>query len=240
MKPFFDFRDNLRKKIQGKIYDLVYPKKCVGCGIEGEWLCGKCFNKIVIVKAPFCPTCQRMTMMGQYCPRCRSGQYLTGVIIAAHYEEPLKEAIHRFKYDRVADLGGILSEFIVMRLEAGFPRGDLVLAPVPLHRRREAERGFNQALVLARKIGADFDLPLINDVLKRVKEVEPQMKLKRTERLKNILGAFEARGDVRRLTGKTVLLVDDVMTTGATLNEAGRVLREAGARNVWGLVLAKG
>ena len=222
------------------IYDLIFPKKCVGCDKEGFWLCEKCFKKIIIIKSPFCPYCYKLTPQGQYCLRCRPRHNLTGVIITAHYEEPLKEAIHRFKYDKVRDLAEPLSELMILRLEEGFPQGDFVLVPIPLSRQRDAERGFNQAGLLADKVGEAFEIPVLNRVLKKVKDVRPQMELKRRERLENIKGAFGLGRGARKVKNKTVLLVDDVFTTGATLNEAGLVLKKAGAKNVWGLVLAKG
>ena len=228
------------KDIKNLFYDLIFPKKCVGCGQFGNWLCEKCFKKIIVIKSPFCPSCHRLTPQGQYCYRCRPHQNLTGVIIAAHYENPLKEAIHKFKYDKIRELAEPLSEILIERLADGFPRGDFVLVPIPLSRQREAERGFNQAEILAKKIGKAFEIPVCENVLRKIKNVAPQMKLKRSDRLENIKGVFSLRQNVEKIKNKTILLVDDVMTTGATLNEAGGVLKKAGAKNVWGLVLAKG
>ena len=227
-------------KFTNFFYDLIFPKKCVGCGEDGSWLCEKCFQKIVIIKAPFCPFCHRLTPLGQYCSRCRAKHNLSGVIIAAHYENPLKEAIHKFKFDKIKELAEPLSELMILRLEEGFPAGDLVLVSIPLSREREAERGFNQAQVLAKKLAEVFEIPLLVLALKKIKDVLPQMKLKRSERLANIKGVFGLGKESGKVKNKTVLLVDDVMTTGATLNEAARVLKKAGARRVWGLVLAKG
>ncbi len=232
--------DDEMKKPTEFIYDLVFPKKCAGCQAEGPWLCPECFEKIIIVKAAFCPFCQRITPQGQYCSRCRPRFNLTGVIIAANYENPLKDAIHKYKYDRIRELAEPLSELLVMRLEAGFPTGNLVLIPVPLTKERERERGFNQAEVLAKKLSQAFDLSLVTNVLRRTKNRPAQITLTGRERRENIKGVFEVKGDLVKIKGKTILLLDDVMTTGATLNEAAGVLKKAGARNIWGLVLAKG
>ena len=221
------------------IYDFIFPKKCVGCGEEGFWLCKECFGKIVQVKALFCPYCYKLTPLGQYCSRCRRYYNLTGVIIAAHYENPLKEAIHKFKYDRIRELAEPLAELLIERLQLGFPRGDLVLVPIPLTKRRQLERGFNQAKILAKKVAGEFEIDLVDNVLIRIKERPAQVKLKGRERRENVKGIFAVRGDIGQIKNKTVLLVDDVFTTGATLNEAAKVLRQAGARNIWGLVIAK-
>src|SRR4030043_1525894 len=135
------------------VLDLLFPKKCVGCGKEGTWFCDQCLEKIVLVKAPSCPFCNRLTPMGHFCSRCRGRTSLTGVITAAHYEEgPLREAIHTFKYNRVKDLAQDLANILAMRLEDGFPNGRLILVRGPLHRARIAERGFNQAGELAKLI----------------------------------------------------------------------------------------
>ncbi len=227
------------KEYLNKLYDLIFPKKCVGCGKEGFWLCKKCSKKIVQVKVPFCPYCYKLTRMGQYCSRCRRYSHLTGVIIAAHYENPLKEAIHKFKYDRIKELAEPLSELLIARLQLGFPRGDLVLVPVSLAQSRERERGFNQAKILAERTGPEFDIPLLSGALVRTKDRPAQIELKGRERRENVKGIFAVRGDIEQVKNKTILLVDDVFTTGATLNEAAKVLKRAGARNIWGLVIAK-
>lgn len=227
------------KKVKQFFLDLLFPKKCVGCGKEGVWFCDKCFEKIVLVKALSCPLCNRLTSRGQFCSRCRSRTSLTGVITAAHYKEgPLKEAIHNFKYNRVKDLVYNLADILSLRLEQGFPQGRLVLVPVPLHRQREAERGFNQAKELAKVISKYFDIEII-ECLKRKKNTAPQVEKTGMDRRKNVVGAFSLAGQAKKIENKTVLLVDDVFTTGTTLSECAIELRKAGARQVWGLVLAK-
>lgn len=231
LRKLYDFKKS--------IYDLIFPKKCVECGKEGFWLCKKCFKKIIIIKAPFCPFCYKLTPQGQYCSRCQRYYNLTGVIIAAHYENPLKEAIHKFKYDRIKELVEPLSELLISRLELGFPRGNLVLIPIPLSKRRQLERGFNQAEILAERVGPEFEIPLLDDILFRTKERPAQIELKGKERRENIKGVFKVKGDIKKIKNKTVLLVDDVFTTGATLNEVAKTLKRAGVKNVWGLVIAK-
>jgi ComF family protein len=227
------------KTIKEFILDFLFPKKCAGCQKEGLWLCDQCFEKIVFVKAPACPFCNRLTSKGQFCSRCRGKTFLTGVITSAHYEEgPLKEAIHHYKYNRIRDLVEKLAEIMVRRLEEGFPNGRLVLVPVPLHPKREAERGFNQARELAKKISEYFDITFV-ECLKRERYTLPQVEKTGAERRTNVINAFVLEKDISQIKDKTVLLVDDVFTTGATLSECARKLRQAGARQVWGLVLAK-
>lgn len=223
------------------VLELIFPKKCVGCGHEGNWFCAECMNQVVLVQAPTCPQCNRLTPKGQYCRGCRSRFSLTGIYIAAHYREgPLKEAIHNFKYNRIKGLVMPLSELMMMRLSAGFPTGDLVLTCVPLHSSRLAERGFNQAELLARELAKNFGIDFYPQMLIRKRKTKPQVEFSGDERRKNIVGAFQAGRDVDKAKNQTVLIVDDISTTGATLNECAKVLRKAGAHQVWGVVIAKG
>lgn len=220
------------------LLDLIFPRRCVGCGKDRVWLCADCQGKIVVIKTPACPECQRITKHGEYCPTHRKGKAASGVLVAAHYGEgPVKEAVHALKYDGIKELveplGSILAQAVFDRL----PRGDLVVIPVPLHRRRLGARGFNQSGLLAKSAGMRLRLPLLTGLF-RVKNTTPQVDLSGDARRKNLVGAFVWEGS--DLSGKTVLLVDDVTTTGTTLNEAAKPLKAAGARSVWGLVLAKG
>lgn len=229
------------KQSYNHLLDLLFPKKCIGCGQNGTWLCAECFNQIVLVQAPGCPQCGRLTPKGQYCRGCRPRFVLTGIYVAAHYREgPLKEAIHSFKYNRIKGLVHPLSELLIMRLSAGFPTGDLVLTCVPLHYARLAERGFNQAELLARELAKYFGLDFYPQMLTRKKKTKPQVEFSGDERRKNILEAFETGREADKAKNQTVLIVDDIATTGATLNECAKVLRRAGARQVWGVVIARG
>ncbi|MCX6811483.1 MAG: ComF family protein, partial [Candidatus Berkelbacteria bacterium] len=203
------------------ILDLIYPKECVGCNKEGVWLCRRCSNKIIKIKTPYCPKCRRITKNGQFCRNCRRKMSLTGIIISAHYQEPLRETIHRYKYEGLRDLKNQLSNLIIERLKNNLPRGEKIIIPIPLNRKRELERGFNQARELAEIISLRFDIPLAKDVLIRKKYTLPQINLKLKERSENIKDAFRLSSN-KGTKGKTILLIDDVTTSGATLNEAAR------------------
>lgn len=225
--------------IRNFVLDLFFPKKCVGCSQEGTWFCEKCLEKIVLVKSPVCPNCNKLTSMGQFCHRCRPKTALTGVIIAAYFKEgPLREAIHNFKYNKIKDLARSLSDILGQRLSQGFPSGRLVITPVPLHPRRLSERGFNQAEEIAQYVASDFGIEIISGLI-RSRATDTQIKKERFKRIRNVVGAFRFEGNPGDIKNKTVLIVDDVFTTGATLSECAKVLREAGARQVWGVVLAK-
>lgn len=120
------------------------------------------------------------------------------------------------------------------------PRADLLLMPVPLHPRKKRERGFNQSECIAQEISSHFSIPLITRALVRTRYTPPQVKtVSEEERRKNIAGAF-AVTNASLVRGNTIMLIDDVLTTGSTANDAARALKEAGAREVWALVVAKG
>jgi ComF family protein len=220
------------------LLDLIFPKYCVGCGKEGVWLCKDCKEKIIYIKNPTCPSCNRLTSNGKFCNRCRSDSYLTGVIVAAYYNEgPLKEAIHNYKYNLIFDLKHELSDILSETLNKRWNK-KAYLVPVPLHKKRKAERGFNQSELLTEEICKKFNFILIKNKLVRKKYTTQQVKLSGKKRRQNMIGAFGWIGG-KEIKNKTIILVDDVYTTGATLQECAKMLRLAGAREIWALVLAK-
>jgi len=157
----------------------------------------------------------------------------------AHYGEgPLKELIHRFKYS----FKSVLSETLAAMLNYGLSlqgwNKEAVLVPVPLHPKRIWQRGFNQSYLLAKSLAEMRGMKVVR-ALKRIKDKKPQMTLKAKERRKNLKGAFNLSSHFPEVDNKIVLLLDDVATTGTTLEECAKLLREARAREVWGLVLAK-
>lgn len=164
--------------------------------------------------------------------------YLDGVWVSADYEdEVLRQLIHFFKYQYVTELAPILADIVISALP--LQTENWFLASVPLHRKRLLERGFNQAELLVGEISQRKNWPLLVNILYRCRHVKPQVKFKREKRLVNIKDAFACRPNAD-LTGKNILLVDDVMTTGATLSECAKVLKQNGANQVRGLVIAHG
>jgi len=227
-------------QIKNFLLDLLFPKQCVGCGIEGFWLCTDCHKKIVLINYQTCPNCKRITEHGQFCSRCRDKSYLTGLIVAAYYDEgPLKEAIHSFKYNGISDLAKDLSSIIKENLAKNFAK-KAILISVPLHRKKLAKRGFNQSELIAIKIVDDKRTLLKNKLVRTKLTKKTQVELSGKARRENVKDCFAWRGKKDELKGKTVILVDDVYTTGSTLQECAKVLRsDAGVREIWGLVLAK-
>lgn len=238
--PFLKIKyfNKLYYGLKKNLLDLIFPCFCVGCGKEGSWLCPNCLEEIIFVVSPTCPQCGRLSENGSYCSKCQKNKSLEGIIVSAYYEEgPLKEAIHNFKYNSVKELSPFLANFLIKALETYQIEDIDLITWVPLYHKRQAQRGYNQAEILAREIAQRLDLKT-GSLLKKIKKTKIQVKLKGPERRKNLIGAFKVNNI--SLKSKRIILVDDITTTGTTLNECAKVLKKAGAKEVWGLVLAKG
>lgn len=217
--------------------DLLFPPRCIGCGRLGERLCAACLASVERIRPPVCPRCGRPTRVAKLCSVCRMYPLaVDGIRSVAYFEGPLREAVHAFKYQGartlVQPLAGLMVAYQqVHRLPAE------VLVPVPLHPQRETERGYNQATLLARAMGEALALPVVTNVLTRVRATPPQVGLNAAERRANVRAAFTATAAA---AGRQVLLIDDVCTTGATLDACAVALKARGATSVWGLTVARG
>lgn len=245
-------------KIKKLFLDLVYPKFCLGCGLEGDWVCKKCLKKIVYVKTQVCPECQKVSIGGEYCVKCRYEEILIkikgkkkpkkikkrkplqGIIVSCYYEEgPVKELVHNFKYNNIRELGEFLSTTMEKTLRENFEIGsNVIISATPLHWFRKQHRGYNQAELLAQRVSEKTNIPYKSLLIKK-NNTKSQVKLRKDERRENLKNVFRLRPDAD-IIDKTIILVDDVTTTGTTLQECARVLRENGAEKVWGLVVARG
>lgn len=231
------------------LLDALFPIFCLSCQKEGEWLCANCLAEMKILDFQVCPACEKnITDKGFLCPVCREARKsrLDGLIAAVSYEDPaLKKLVHNFKYRFVSDISRLLGKLILKALVRNdFPLPDLIL-PVPLHPRRLRWRGFNQSLLIARYISGEL-APLmaieIPDILERQKYNQPQMNVKNyKERLKNVKNIFALKRDANPdlIKNKNILLIDDIATTGATLEECAKVLKSAGAKKVFAAVAAR-
>lgn len=220
------------------LFELIFPRFCVGCNQEGTWLCSNCFQKIVTVSSQVCSGCGRLNSQGKYCLKCRKGKHLKGIISAVYFEEgPTKEIIHNFKYNSVLEFGPIFGKIMAEKL-AGIPKKNLVLTFVPLHSKRLAQRGYNQAEILAKVVSSQSKIPYL-DLLKKIRKTKRQVGLLGKYRRRNLSGVFKSicKDSIK---GKKIIIVDDIVTTGTTLNECARILKEADAKEVWGLVAARG
>ena len=242
------------KNIKTFVLDILFPISCASCGKDNDWLCQECLQKIDILSFQVCPKCEKIiTENGSACRNCKILSPLDGMIVSSRYksasdhaENILAKLIHLYKYRFIEDLHIPLGKIIIKALlHSRLPLPDMIL-PVPLHLRRLRWRGFNQSKLLADYLGnhltANFQIPAQDDWLLRKKFTQPQMKIKKySERLDNLQNAFSLNPDfpTQSLQDKTILLVDDVATTGATLFECAKVLKKGGAKKVFAVVIAR-
>lgn len=230
--------------------DLILPADCAGCGAAAAgaavpFFCGACWSQIEPIRGPVCPRCGwpfpseiALTHSPRHvCGPCRlRPPAFTEARSLYAYAPPLRDAIHLLKYRGKVTLAGTLGDLMAEGYEP--PAALEVIVPVPLHPARLRDREFNQSLLLADRLNRRLGLRVSPMGLVRLHATTPQTELSRSARLKNLRHAF-AVPDPDRLAGKTVLLVDDVFTTGATVNECAKTLRKAGAGDVFVVTLAR-
>lgn len=229
---------------------LLYPPHCGACGCslndeeDKKSLCISCLALIFPLPEHLCPVCSHPMQGFLHCPNCEGRRWHLSVIVpGCRYEGLSRELIQRFKYGRDQSLMRPLGELLLLAMQDPRLAGKKfdVIVPVPLHPLREREREFNQAVLLAKRLEYHLHLPVVS-LLKRTRATVAQAGFDRSHRLKNLEGAFEINlAAMRKIEeGSTVLLVDDVTTTGTTLNACAAVLREAGAGEICAATVARG
>lgn len=222
-----------------KLLDVLFPPNCAGCGTWGERYCPTCFKETSLISNPICQICGDKLLRPEevICVRCRSGEFaFTAIRSWAEFVEPLQSAIHKLKYRRDRGLGEVLAEPLVDLIKKVHWQIDLIV-PVPLDMVRRKERGYNQAVLLARPLSWRTGTPYSDQALFRDKITKQQVGLSISERAENMAGAFRAID--MWVSEKSILVVDDVITTGSTINACAHALIAAGARQVFGLTLAR-
>lgn len=217
------------EKLRHFLLNLLFPIECLNCQTEGEYLCANCFHQLSFNDL----AASKQATANLKIPA------LEKVFIAGNYEDKLlQKLIKKYKYHFMKPLGEILARFLITfwHFQNEVP-ADLLIIPLPLTAKRLRWRGFNQAEVIARYFSQHFSYELCLD-LKRTGKQAAQADLDESDRLENIKNVFHWSG--KNLEGKNILLIDDVITTGATINEAAKTLKQAGAGAIYGLVLAKG
>jgi len=221
--------------------DLLFPKSCVLCKRQGSYICTTCLSKVELA-GPVCPACKRFSIKGATHISCRGDTYLDGAVAIYKYEGVIRKAIIKFKYNFVSDIGKELLASLVSANNLGRELlQSAFFVPIPLHKKRFNWRGFNQAEVLSMGLSKALGTPTMK-LLIRVEDGVHQATLDRESRLRNMRGKYAVnlpREALAKWGGRKVILVDDVWTTGSTLNEAARVLKEAGFKEVWGVTIAR-
>ena len=227
------------------ILDLVLPPVCYVCGRSCSskyGLCEACLAKIKRIPPPYCPKCgRRITNNETICAECTlKDSHVEKAWACCYYENSIKECIHLFKYRGYAGLADIFRDIMVAFVRKnGIDKTIDLIVPVPVHPAKKRERTYNHAEILARSLSKNLEIPMDVKNLKKIKWTRSQSELDKKKRSKNLRGTFLA---VRKeaFSGKNVLLVDDVHTTGATVNECAKALLSAEANKVFSLALARG
>ena len=225
-------------KFKGIALDFIFPKQCVGCGREGTFLCSTCRKTISRIMPPLCPKCGRPQPSGVLCPDCvKWHASIDGIRSPFKFDGVIRQAVHQLKYRNLRALSPLLATFLYEHITK-HPLPADVIVPVPIHPKRLRERGYNQSRLLAGDLSKLTGLPLTEDCLTRRRYTEPQARTaNRDERQNNVSDAFICRDN--KLKDKAVLLIDDVSTSGTTLDACAGELKAMGAASVWGLVVAR-
>lgn len=236
------------RKLKNLLLDLLFPRRCIGCKKADAWLCDACYSFIQPHSTQVCYLCRKPSISGKTCASHQQNtSTLDGLLVAAHYSANpmLKKAIHALKYHRHPDdiaekLGQLLSKTFHSLLPTTHYHL-LTTLPIPLHSSRLKKRGFNQSELITEKMKAILNYKLLTTnyhLLSRTKHTPSQVQSQtRAARIKNLENAFALNGKID--PQKTYLLIDDIATTGATLEQCCKLLKENGAKEVWGLVLAR-
>jgi ComF family protein len=241
--------DMLRRLISGLV-EIIYPKTCLACKNKlkpvsvDELICLECWNNIARNIPPFCHSCgrrlEKSNLTKSICPGClKKRLHFDRAFSPCRYDGVMKTLIHEFKYKGKDHLGSSLSKLMIEFIrEYNLPMDYLdAIVPIPLHKTRLREREFNQAEILSRHVAREFKKDLLSGVLRRHRQTKTQTDLEPGERFLNVQGSFSVASP-EAIKGKNLLIVDDVLTTGATSSEAASALKASGAKVVFVLTLA--
>lgn len=221
-----------------RLLEFVYPTRCVSCVKGGSLFCEECRGKLEPLEKWFCIVCGRAAVGGFTHPGCATRYTPERVLSGFSYRGPARDLVKTLKYRRVRAVAEVLVDLLVEDLkEKGVGLGSQAfIIPIPLSFWRKGARGFNQAQLLGEALAKNLSLSFRSDLLRRVKDTPSQISLTKPERAANVRGVF---GMKEQLNGEDILLVDDVLTTGATVREAAKTLKKAGAGQVWVLTFAR-
>ena len=205
--------------------------------MSGVRWCQSCQDQTPRINPPICILCGQTTKVSGLCKRCSTTKpHFAATRSWAEFRGPIRNALHDIKYRKNLGLGGALALHLAQILDKNLWEIDLV-APVPLGEEREKQRGYNQADLLARPLASYLQLPYNPRILNRIRETVSQVELDLTERQKNVMDAFQANRDL--IQGLKILIIDDVTTSGSTLNACAKTLVKNGAKAVYGLTVAR-
>ncbi len=220
-------------QIKDAALDRIFPRRCPLCGtalMPNERVCAECSDTLEFIKPPVCLHCGRPV----FDCVCGDEPYVFDRCVAPFvYTKSIRRGMHRFKFNNAPTVSGFFARYMaaMVRQQYGDEYIDLVTC-VPMHNEDLRQRGYNQSLLLARDVGAILELPVHSKLMVKTVQNSVQHSLTRKERQRNVSGVYRFSPTAMPLNGRTVLLCDDIITTGSTLNECAAVLREAGAGRV--------
>jgi len=231
-------------QIKRKAFDILFPAICLNCQKEGTWICQNCLSIIEILEYRYCPFCKERVFEKGTCKKHR-GKNLNGLFFAVSYKNSLvKKLIKKFKYppflkELALSLSSlIITHFILSGNKIIFNDQETSLfIPVPLFPSKKRWRGFNQSEEIVKELSSFLKISYQSNNLIKIKKTQPQVELSREERERNIKNSFKIKNPLE-IQGKRIFLVDDIFTSGATMEECSRVLKKAGAKQVWAAVIA--
>lgn len=226
------------------IKDFLFPKLCLGCSALGSYICLNCQKKLISIKKDICIYCGHGSYMGLTHPGCKKRNGIDGYVSFYVYNSFMQKIIKHIKYRLVTDVFMEFKQIIQPNIQKKIifykqllKKG--LLQPVPLHSIKLKSRGFNQALLIGEFFNTMLELPIV-DYFERIKKTVSQAELnEKKERYQNIRGAFKQKSNIC-IKGRTVIILDDVTTTGFTLLELAKAIKKSGAKKVFGITLAKG
>jgi ComF family protein len=222
------------------ILDFVFPKTCLDCGKEGKYLCPNCIAKVPLAGS-ICPYCKHPSIDGVTHVNCRKKFGIDGLISIWEYEGVVRKGILSLKYKYATEIGNELSGHLIDSLRAKVMPAVQYLTPIPVYWYRQNTRGFNQSLEVGRKVAELMNWKFIPDLLVKNKPTVSQVELSGEKRRKNLTGVFVVNTIFRSTLSdfRSVVIFDDVFTTGSTMTEAAKVLKRGGVEKVWGLTIAR-
>lgn len=230
----------LTKTLGNDLLDFIFPGYCYICNLflanPDKYLCSSCLEKMSVLPTPFCTVCK--TFLDNLPTNHNCKAYLHSAYSLWTFAEGVETLVHKFKYESKVGLGKRLGQVLAQQLstQSFWPEID-TLIPVPLYSTRKRERGYNQAEVLAQSVADCTKVRPISNALRRCRNTKDQTHLSAAQRKENVKNAFQVSAGID-LSRVTIMLVDDVITTGATLNECAKTLKQNGAKEVYACTLA--
>lgn len=232
-------------KIIDKIIESVFPRRCPVCGEivkeKGHLICMNCIKKLPFVKSPYCIRCgkEMISEDDAYCDDCKSEREFTAGRALCNYTDDLAHIILKIKYGNKREYIEGFAKLLALRYKKFLDVANIdCIMPVPLHKSRQRQRGFNQSEILAGCLSKYLGIPVYTKCLYRIKKTKDQKGLSRTERLHNLDNAFVVKEFPKKV--KNVLIVDDVYTTGTTIEKCAKILKDAGANEIYFLTICTG